>query len=148
MKKVLLVLLSIIFITGCEKTKTVYSAEDFVSIMNENHYKYTDVSDKYSYANNAYQYKTNKPNVDIFYLEGDNAITIKGMYSDECNNVRRGNPTESEAKVRKGDNYSTFEITYNNTYYYLAWVEGTFLKIECALTEKADMQKIIEKMGY
>lgn len=165
MKKIKLLtilIMCIIIVTGCSKSKKEITASDFYNTAKDQGYLLGDVSSLYGLANKAYQ--TNKDSeISILFIEGKNETDMFNMLIDEAKNVyskagiqdeyptaEAGQTTTKTPKknVDKGKNYQSVEVTTNDRYYYLVYVGKTFFEIEGDISKKEDINKLIDTMKY
>ena len=159
MKKTKIILLLLIFIlvlTGC--TKKSSTCEKFASALKEQGYEVYDYTQGYGYANKAYQ--SSSDDYMALFVEGKNLKDIQGIFIDEVKNIyglagvkTKEEQEQSEDKgpipiVKGGDSWESVEVTTDNSFYYISYINDTLLYIKSNTDNEAKFRKIIDTIKY
>lgn len=146
MKKILLILLSVLLLTGCGKKKVSLNDEEFYNIMSENKFQVYDDKENFPYAEHAYVIA--EENLKVVFIEGKRKVDVEGVYVDQCNNVYKQALEGYDDTKKSGSNWSTLKLTDANNYYYVSLVDNTYLYIEGSLDKEVRINRIIDLLKY
>lgn len=143
--KCILVFLLMFMLLGCSKTKTSLSSDKFLSKMNELNLNVSEVKQPPDYAKKAYMLNGD---IELTYIEGKTRYTIEGIYIDECRNILSIVDENYKKDVSNGDNWSKLTIHNNNDYYYIIWVDKTYILAKTTIDNKNKLNNIMKSIGY
>lgn len=156
--------ISVLLLSGCGNTKTKVSMDDFYKEASKLDIKLYDYTSSYGYANKAYQ--TESSDYQILFIDGKNRKDIHGIFFDEVGNVysKAGLKEETttddpmagelttkpavEKKVNGGSGWESVEVTTSNKYYYLIYVDNTYLYMEGNADNKDLLIKLKDSIKY
>ncbi len=164
MKKIkdLVLLLLIVFSTGCAKRSAI-SSDDFYEKTNKD-YKVVDVKDEhYDFSDGAYALSGNN-NLKVIFVDTTEQMA-KSMYVDETKNAysiasadlleqnkENKNYELKESDIKKtiatGDNFSIVEISTSKKYYRISWIKDTLMIGQVDLNDKTTLFDLMKKLGY
>lgn len=144
--KIFLIMLTCILMVGCSTKRVALDDEEFVSIMSENNYEVVDSTYNYDYAQKVYTLETD--NMNIFYLKGNKKNDVENLYIDECSNVYNILSGQYEKEIHGGDNWTSLKVTYDDTIYYLSWIDNTYIYFKTIKANDKKLMDIIDKLGY
>ena len=145
--KVIILCLFMMFVAGCDKTKTAVKPDDFVKTIGEFKIDLQDKTDEVDYADAIY--RLNSDTYDFIYIDGKKKYDIEGLFVDQCKNVIDdigGNTYKQD--VGSGSNWAKLEITTEENYYYVSWIGDTYIYVKGNIADAEVFRKIIEKLGY
>ena len=165
--RIILILLLVVIVTGCEQKKSKIDAPTFNTYASNLGIKVQDVTQYYGYADVAYQTNYNEFKV-LFIDFKDSGVDSQGIFLDQVNNIyssagvsdsTNGNsPTTvitSVATTKKytkdtdnGDNWVYTKIVTEDKFYYAAKVDDTMLYIVSDLDHKDTVEQLISTMKY
>lgn len=146
MKKVLVLLLSILLLTGCGEKKSSLEEGEFYSIMTKKGYQVYDDKDNFEFVNHAYVIL--ESDLKIVFVEGKSKVDIEGIFVDQCNNVYNKVLEGYDDLKKSGKNWSTLSIKDSQNYYYVSLVDDTYLYIEGSLDKENKINRIIDLLKY
>lgn len=164
--KLLIVLFIPLFIlTGCKSTKKPINADTFVTKAKELYLYPNDVTKTYSgYAESAQSITGN--GIYVLFIDGRRKYDIEGVFLDEVKNVYHEagvfddeetttamiNTTIKNNNVEHnktgGENWLKVSVTNKTNFYYVSWIEDTYIYIKSDIDKKTDMEKLIDAIGY
>lgn len=145
--KVLLICALTLLVSGCSKTRSALSPEEFSTILKDNNYKLLDKTDSIDYAEAAYL--VNSEAFEFAFVNGKRKYDIEGLFIEECKNVLNdaGNK-EYEKNLDSGDNYAYLKITTDEKFYYVSWIDDTYLYIKAPIGRQEELERLLDKLGY
>ena len=162
-KLLTILFLGIIILSGCSTTKKSISAQDFYNAADKEGIVVSNASSVYGLAKKAYQSAVNDNRYTILFIEGDSISDMQNMFLDEASNiynktglnkeaetVEPGTLTTKAAKKSIGDgkNWQSLEVTTDDRYYYVSYVDKTLLYIESDTSNKDKLIKIKDTIKY
>ncbi len=137
--------------TGCEVKKEVIDTEQFNTIMSDNKFSITDVTDQYA----AYDFiksvsvaidENKKYQVEFYILDSDE--NAHKMFESNKSNFEKNTDKNALTAEATMNNYSFFSITDNSNYKYICRVENTLVYVDTVKENKDEVKDIIKKLGY
>lgn len=144
--KIVLIVLCLVFLTSCAKTKSSITGDKFKEIIENNEYKITDVSSNYDYAISAYN--AYKDEVSIFFLKGKKKYDVEGIFIDEYQNIYSQVGDKYEKKLTSGTSWTSLKLISDDKLYYLSWVDDSYIIITSLKNKENEVDKIINLLGY
>lgn len=146
MKKLFIVLLSVLLLVGCGQKKTSLAEGEFVSLMTEKGYQVYDDKDSFAFVDHAYVVLEN--DLKVVFVEGKRKVDIEGIFVDQCNNVYNKVLEGYDDVKKSGSNWSTLKITDSENFYYVSLVDDTYLYIEGSIEKEKKINRIIDLLNY
>lgn len=146
MRKIIIVLLSVLLLAGCGQKKTSLADGEFTSLMTENGYQVYDDKDNFSFADHAYVVL--ESDLKVVFVEGKRKVDIEGIFVDQCNNVYNKVLEGYDDIKKSGSNWSTLKIIDSDNYYYISLVDDSYLYIEGSIDNERKIDKIIDLLNY
>lgn len=144
--KIVLIVLCLVFLTSCAKTKSSITGDKFKEIIENNEYKITDVSSNYDYAISAYN--AYKDEVNIFFLKGKKKYDVEGIFIDEYQNIYSQVGEKYEKKLTSGTSWTSLKLISDDKLYYLSWVDDSYIIITSLKNKESEVDKIVKLLGY
>lgn len=146
MKKrlIFIVVLSIIFLTGCASEKEKITANTFARVLKKHNLTVADQTEVYDLYNSYLVYEDS--NFTFRYIDTKSQKDIEGIYLDETNNIVKAFKTKEKPRVKNGDNWSSFEMYDDNMYYYLLWIDDTLIYVYSKPDYKDTVKNIISEL--
>lgn len=144
--KIVLIVLCLVFLTSCAKTKSSITGDKFREIIENNEYKITDVSSNYDYAISAYN--AYKDEVNIFFLKGKKKYDVEGIFIDEYQNIYSQVGEKYEKKLTSGTSWTSLKLISDDKLYYLSWVDDSYIIITSLKNKESEVDKIVKLLGY
>ena len=157
-----ILIVCVLIITGCNKTKTKVSIDEFYKQASKLDIHMKDYSQSYGYANKAYQ--TESDEYKILFVDGKNKQDIHGIFFDEVKNIYakaglKNTTTEDpeagvlttspvDRKVDGGSGWESLELTKDDKYYYIIYVDNTYLYMEGNMDNKDLLIKLKDSIKY
>ena len=144
--KVLVLVLLCVFLVGCsKKAKEVLTGSDFASRSNTAGFTVSDITKNYKFAESAYMIMSD---FKVIFVEGKNVYDIEGIFFDECNNINKSLTENGKYEADSGKNWSSFEATDMDAYYYVALVDNTYMYVKGKPDNKERIKQYIDTIGY
>lgn len=151
MKKLLIILLVCLFITGCSsnKTKEAKTLEDFKNVATENGFMVDD--NNFAYSNATYIEGAMMANLDdidfemIIYSNADYANQVQEQHIKSFATLRH---TGAFIEKEKGANYYKYALISNNRYMVSIRVDNTLLFTKVMIDDKGKIDSVINGLGY
>lgn len=144
--KIVLIVLCLVFLTSCAKSKSSITGDKFKEIIENNEYKITDVSSNYDYAISAYN--AYKDEVNIFFLKGKKKYDVEGIFIDEYQNIYSQVGEKYEKKLTSGTSWTSLKLISDDKLYYLSWVDDSYIIITSLKNKESEVDKIVKLLGY
>lgn len=145
--KLLLVCTLVLLASGCSKTREAVSPEKFSNILTSHNYKLLDKTDTVDYAEAAYV--VNSEAIEFAYINGKRKYDIEGLFIEECKNVLNDvGSKEYDKDLGSGDNYAYLKITTDEKFYYVSWIDDTYLYIKAPVGRQDDLEGVLKELGY
>ena len=145
--KILVLCILSLIICGCSSIKQPISGNDFFDIARDNNYKPLDITSNYDYSKSAYL--INEGTFKVLFVDGKKQYDIESVFIDECKNVLGGIENEElNEKIKSGENWTSLEITKEDTFYYIIWIDNTYVYSSVHKDIKDVLKKFIKELGY
>ena len=144
--KVLLLILSILLISGCGKEKESIDQDTFSKIMQGQGLTVYDDSGSFDYVEAAYVAATN--DIKVVYIKGKKKTDVEGTFIDQCNNIYKQALEGYKDSKKSGSNWSTLKITDSENYYFISLVDNTYIYIDGSIDKKDKINRIIDELKY
>ena len=151
MKKILLLLISIMLlftITGCNTGKKAITAEEFKSRMTQQGYQIKDVSEKYAGKGAKSVLIAVKDGYQIEFYVTENKDYAVGSYNlnkEKFEKTKGNNMVETQKSI---GNISKYTLKSNSTYKVVSRVGDTFIFINAPGSKTEEIQEVLKKLGY
>lgn len=149
MKKIKYLIMSlavIILLCGCGGTRNAKSASDIQSILEKYQFEVFDSTEQVGYADKALY--GIKGQVKANYVKGNKKYDIQGIFLDECKNVYNKVLNDYEKEDKGGDNWTYLVVTDSEKYYFVGWVEDSYIAIESPADQTKLMNKMVNELGF
>lgn len=144
--KVIIFLIIALLCVGCTKNKVALSGSEFLDKMNDMKYKVHDYSDTIDYAISAYS--LSDKDIELTYIEGKRRYDIEGLFIDECKNVLTQAGENAKKSTKGGEKWTSMTVTTDDAYYYVSWIERTYIYVKTDLKHKTEVENIMKELGY
>lgn len=150
-KLTLLLLIVIIFITGCtsNKSKTVIDSPKFTESATNNSFTVSDNSDNYKEQN--YIISSTIAKIDDLVIEFviyDSEDTAKKAQEQQIDNFNLLKSPNSFVNKSSGKNYYHYSMTSNNYYMISTRVENTLIFSKVKEEDKDKVENVINELNY
>ena len=153
MKKRYFILLGLVIcliLTGCGGgSKEVKSTSDFDMVASNNGFTVNDNMSTYSgndYITGAMVATTSDITIEmVIYDSVENANKVQEGQIDSFNLLKS---TGASEKKDKGDNYYKYFLISNNYYMVSSRVDNTLIFCKTLLTNKEEVDKVLDELGY
>ncbi|MGN1358102.1 MAG: hypothetical protein ACI4WU_01910 [Bacilli bacterium] len=153
MKKRYFILLGLVIcliLTGCGGgSKEVKSTSDFDTVASNNGFTVNDNMSTYSgndYITGAMVATTSDITIEmVIYDSVENANKVQEGQIDSFNLLKS---TGASEKKDKGDNYYKYFLISNNYYMVSSRVDNTLIFCKTLLTNKEEVDKVLDELGY
>lgn len=153
MKKKYFILLGLVIcliLTGCGgESKEVKSTSDFNTVASNNGFTVNDNMSTYSgndYITGAMVATTSDITIEmVIYDSVENANKVQEGQIDSFNLLKS---TGASEKKDKGDNYYKYFLISNNYYMVSSRVDNTLIFCKTLLTNKEEVDKVLDELGY
>lgn len=146
LKKLFFVLVVMCFLCGCGAAKTTIDPSEIQRILEEAKFDVYDSTERVGYASKAL-YGV-KGEVKANYVKGDKKYDIQGIFLDECKNVYNRASTDYKKETDGGDNWTYLIVTDDTKYYFVGWIEDTYIVIESPIDQEHIMNKLVKDLGF
>lgn len=144
--KVLLLIISILLISGCGKTKESITQDEFVKIAENQGLTTYDDSASFDYVESAYVAAIK--DLKVVYIKGKKKTDIEGTFVDQCNNIYKRALEGYKDSKKSGSNWSTLKITDSENIYFISLVDDTYIYIEGTIDKENKINRIIDELKY
>lgn len=157
--KVLLLLVLVLFTTGCGK-RVPTTEENFKDTFKD--YKIEDVTSEFNFVNKAYKV-TGKNDLIVIFFDCKSIDVTKDIYYEEINNVTKKagaeliadngkdyeyNENDIEKTITKGDNYTIAQYSLKDTYYRISWIDNTYMYGKIDIGSKTTLVNLMNSLKY
>ena len=145
--KILILCLFAILVSGCSEIKSSIDGETFKEKAEGYKYVIQDITSQYAYAESSYLISND--NFKILYVEGKKKYDIEGIFIDECKNIFNtiGDVVYKD-NVSGGTNWTSLSVTTDDTYYYVSWIDDTYIYASSSIDGKKNIEKFMDELGY
>lgn len=144
--KIGILIISILLLVGCSSTKEDVDPSTVQSILESKNYKVYDLTDTVSYASKALY--ASKLTAIINYVQGIKKYDIQGIFLDECTNVYNEVGSVYEKKTDGGDNWTYLIVTTEEDYYFVGWVNDSYITITASIDQEKTMNALAKELGF
>lgn len=144
--KVLLLIASILLVSGCGTTKESITESEFVEIAKNQGLITYDDSASFDYVESAYVGATK--DLEVIYIKGKKKADIEGTFIDQCNNIYKRALEGYKDSKKSGSNWSTLRISDSENIYFISLVDDTYIYIEGKVEKEDNINRIIEELKY
>lgn len=149
-KLLTILLIGILFLCGCSKSKKSVTSDQFLLTCETLNIGYEDVSESYGFAKEAYQLKEDDYN--ILFIEGKTINDMSGMFYDDLSNIYKTtideNNNDVKNSIKSGKNWKSIETTINDKYYYLIYVDNTYLYVSASNKDVEAVMNLRKAINY
>ena len=140
--KILLLIVSILLVSGCGTTKESITESEFIEIAQNQGLTTYDDSASFDYVESAYVAAIK--DLKVIYIKGKKKADIEGTFIDQCNNIYKRALEGYKDSKKSGSNWSTLKITDSDHYYFISLIDDTYIYIEGSIEKK---DKIINQLN-
>lgn len=148
MKKLKLIgvsLFVLLFLCACG-TKEAKTPSEIQSILESYKFEVYDSTEKVGYADTALY--GIKGQVKANYVKGNKKYDIQGIFLDECKNIYGKVSAGYEKQDNGGDNWTNLTVTDDDNYYFVGWIEDSYIVIEAPKDQKKIMDSLVKDLGF
>lgn len=145
-KYLIMLLAVIILLCGCGGTRNAKSPSDIQSILEKYQFEVFDSTEQVGYADKALY--GIKGQVKANYVKGNKKYDIQGIFLDECKNVYNKVLNDYEKEDKGGDNWTYLVVTDSEKYYFVGWVEDSYIAIESPADQTKLMNEMVNELGF
>lgn len=148
MKKLKIVFMSLMVVCllcGCGK-KDVKDPTEIQSILENSNFEVYDTTDQVGYADRALY--GIKGQVKANYVKGNKKYDIQGIFLDECKNVYKKVTGDYSKEDNGGDNWTYLIVKDSEKYYFVGWIEDTYIVIESPADQEKIINKLVKELGF
>lgn len=147
---ILLIVVSVFALTGCEK-KVALEKEQFTDIMEKEKFTIIDAAEQFAdfkQVKTAYIAQEENANYQIeFYVLDSNESAIDFYNTNKTKFEESANSVKSTSEVNLA-NYNKYIQTNNDKYKVISRIDKTAIYLNVDKKYKAEVEEIIEKLGY
>lgn len=142
MKKIFLLLLCVLLLSGCGK-KAV-SADNFKEVLTNKGYDVVDVTKKEAYKETYIASNKNDYELKLLILENDSeAKRIQAGFRSKFIRISNNGEKVINDVDKINSNYSEFSIVVDDMYYYIVQIDNVCLKVEAPVRYKKEINKVV-----
>ncbi len=145
-KYVIMSLLVVVLLCGCGGTKTSKDPSEIQSVLENANFDVYDTTDQVGYADRAL-YGV-KGQVKANYVKGNKKYDIQGIFLDECKNIYNKVEADYKKEDNGGDNWTYLIVTDSENYYFVGWIEDSYIAIESPADQEKLMNKLVKELGF
>lgn len=145
-KYVIMSLLVVVLLCGCGGTKTSKDPSEIQSILENANFDVYDTTDQVGYADTAL-YGV-KGQVKANYVKGNKKYDIQGIFLDECKNIYNKVEADYKKEDNGGDNWTYLIVTDSEHYYFVGWIEDSYIAIESPADQEKLMNNLVKDLGF
>lgn len=144
--KVLLLIISILLVSGCGTTKEAITESEFIKIAENQGLTTYDDSANFDYVESAYVAAIK--DLEVVYIKGKKKADVEGTFIDQCNNIYKRALEGYKDSKKSGSNWSTLKISDSEHIYFISLVDNTYIYIEGTVDKESRIDRIIEELKY
>lgn len=153
MKKILLIILCVLFMTGCGSvsnvTKTAKSIEDFEAVAKDKGFTVTENDKTYvgvTYILGHGKITHGESTVEmIVYDDNEKAEKVQLSHIESFDLLKT---TGAQAKKEKGNNFYHYSLISNNRYMASTRIDNTLIFCKVMVEDKELVESLINELGY
>lgn len=145
-KYVIMSLLVVVLLCGCGGTKTSKDPSEIQSILENANFDVYDTTDQVGYADTALYGA--KGQVKANYVKGNKKYDIQGIFLDECKNIYNKVEADYKKEDNGGDNWTYLIVTDSEHYYFVGWIEDSYIAIESPADQEKLMNNLVKDLGF
>ena len=151
MKKIFLLLVLVLFITGCSSgvTKPVKNVNDFKTAASNKGFTVDEENKDYDGVSYIYEYgkiMTGESKVEmIVYSDSEKADAVQKTHIESFDLLKS---TGAQAKREKGKNFYHYSLISNNKYMLSTRIDNTLIFCKVDLVDKDLIESLITELGY
>lgn len=145
-KYVIMSLLVVVLLCGCGGAKTSKDPSEIQSILENANFDVYDTTDQVGYADRAL-YGV-KGQVKANYVKGNKKYDIQGIFLDECKNIYNKVEADYKKEDDGGDNWTYLIVVDSEYYYFVGWIEDSYIAIESPADQEKLMNKLVKELGF
>ena len=157
--KILLLLVLVLFTTGCGK-RVPTTEEKFKDTFKD--YKVEDVTSDFNFVNKAFKV-TGSNDLVVIFFDCKSVDVTKDIYYDEITNITKKaaaeliadngkeyeyNENDIEKTITKGDNYTIAQYSLKDTYYRVSWIDNTYIYGKVDIGSKTTLVNLMNSLKY
>lgn len=152
--KVLANILIIVILTitvGCSLTKKTLDNTRFISIMSDNNFKVTNVTDQYNnyeFIKSVQVAISENNDFQIEFYELDTIENAQKMFESNKSDFEEEKSSSAFTSNINMTNYNTFTLSDDTIYRYICRVDNTLVYINTIKEHQKEVKEIIESLGY
>ena len=144
--KVFILVLIVFLAVGCAEKKNVINPTEYYRIVTDLGYEIVDYTEDFDYSEATYVVQDN--NFYVMYVKGKKRYDIRGLFLDECQNVYNKAKDGYKESTDGNEQWLSLEIDDGKNYYYVVYVNDTYVYVETDIFNKGKAKDLVEKIGY
>lgn len=147
---IIIISLLLVIPTGCEVKKEAIDNAQFVSIVTDNEYTITDVTDQYAmydFISSVSVAISKDKTYQIEFYTLDSEENAKKMYESNKNNFEENKNNKDVELDVNTTTYSSYSVTGDN-YRYISRIANTLIYVDTTKEYKDEVKNIIKRLGY
>lgn len=144
--KVFILVLIVFLAVGCAEKKNVINPTEYYRIVTDLGYEIVDYTEDFDYSEATYVVQDN--NFYVMYVKGKKRYDIRGLFLDECQNVYNKAKDGYKESTDGNEQWLSLEIDDGKNYYYVVYVNDTYVYVETDIFNKGKAKELVEKIGY
>jgi len=151
MKKILMLVGLIVFLTACSSKKEAIDEDQFIRIMNDEGFSIKNVEsqfEQYGYFEEAYLAidSNNNYQIEFYELEEENyALNFYNNNKSKFENEKSSTYVDSNIDLINTNKYT---LTTNNEYKVISRIDDTVIYLDVDKKYKKEVNDILKKLGY
>lgn len=150
MKKIVLVLISVILVvglTGCVSSRTI-SEKKALDEFSKNGFTTLDITSELKDVNIKSAYAVNNGKIQIEYYIYKNKEVAKKVYKYDKEEFKKTKSKRSKEKETSGKIYDKYTLTLSDTYDVVTRKDNTLIYASVSLNDMKVLKKMLGKIGY
>lgn len=145
-KYILMSLMVMVLLCGCGGVKEAKEPSEIQNILESYSFDVYDTTDQVGYADKALY--GIKGQVKANYVKGSKKYDIQGIFLDECKNVYNKVTSDYKKEDDGGDNWTYLIVTDTEKYFFVGWIDDTYIAIESPIDQEKIMNKLVKELGF